>query len=546
MVITRLRLLNMAQFTHRVNLANVGFPFVSRELGRTVLVSNNRNTPTNEASNQPEILYAHNVMPTVRGLTAVRYQASMDAITGADATTEMVRVLPMLSNYDTAVCSSGYRALIGLVDSATSKKIYMSRGTGSGVTWTLALNYASLYNYDKLSVATVNGRSFLFIANTVVYVIDHLTDLLVQVFPVGAPFAYSGLLDSHGYMIMWGCHSEIAWSSLINPLDFAPSTITGAGNGNVEGLKGRINFCIPTANGFLIFSDDNIVEAIYTGNKQFPFKFVPVRGSLGNDTVELVTKDTDADRHYSYSQMGGLTAIASSKAELILPEVTDFLETGFFEDYDTTTDTFTYTGIESANLRKKLTLVANRYLVISYGDIFDADVNLVNYMTHAIIYDLSLKKIGKIKYNHTAVFEDFTRSPRGSYAHSRNNIGLLSNDGKVVRLGFNESNTTRDGVLILGKYQYVRDRHLVLQKVELETFDTKVLPFGSFTCKDLPSLNGASFETAVEGTETITELADLHIHSFAFQSSAKNHGIVFIGDFDLTTIELLFTIGGRR
>ena len=52
-----------------------------------------------------------------------------------------------------------------------------------------------------------------------------------------------GITQSTGYMIAW-TKNTVAWSSTIDPTDFVPDSLTGAGGGGVEEVKGAINYCI--------------------------------------------------------------------------------------------------------------------------------------------------------------------------------------------------------------------------------------------------------------------------------------------------------------
>ena len=85
----------MAQFNHRLNLKKAAFPMLSSELGRTVLVPNSKEASTGEDANEPEILYMHNVMPTSRGLQSVGFKDIIPAPTGGDATTKIIKAIPL-------------------------------------------------------------------------------------------------------------------------------------------------------------------------------------------------------------------------------------------------------------------------------------------------------------------------------------------------------------------------------------------------------------------------------------------------------------------
>ena len=58
----------------------------------------------------------------------------------------------------------------------------------------------------------------------------------------------------------------------------------------------------------------------------------------------------------------------------------------------------------------------------------------------------------------------------------------------------------------------------------------------------MPTLDGRNTSSLVTGTET----SGVGYREFALRSSGKNHSLAFIGEFILNTIELLFTVNGRR
>ena len=85
---------------------------------------------------------------------------------------------------------------------------------------------------------------------------------------------------------------------------------------------------------------------------------------------------------------------------------------------------------------KKVKLVASRYLVISYG-VFE--------FTHAIIYDLALKRLGKVKITHADVFEYVGEQTEAS----KESIAFLLGTGEVKTLDFSAT-ADASGVLVLG------------------------------------------------------------------------------------------------
>lgn len=73
----------------------------------------------------------------------------------------------------------------------------------------------------------------------------------------------------------------IAWSSLIDPTDFTPSLVTGAGGGAVQGAKGDIVCCVSHTIGLVIYTNQNAVAAPTSGNARYPFNFRELVASGG-------------------------------------------------------------------------------------------------------------------------------------------------------------------------------------------------------------------------------------------------------------------------
>jgi len=539
----------MAQFDHRIDLKKAQFPMLTSELGRTVLLSNNRNTPTNEEPNVPEVLYCHNVMPTDRGMQSVGFKPIMTAPGSGGASVLFKKVLHIENVENSTAAGIWYNDRPAMLAYTTEPLNNLYVNLYGATTWILEPTVSGS-NLIEPSVSNVKGASYVLIRPNVVVAADNLGSLNIKAF-IGSPFsAIEGITESNGYLIAWGADATssvnstlIAWSSLINPLDLTPSAVTGAGNGKPEGAKGEILFCAPNSKGFLVYCKNNVVAAVYTGNKQFPFKFTPVEGSKGSDTRfidvsgfpnlnSLIAYDTDSYGQFMYSELGGMQIVNSIKAETLLPEVTDFLAGRLVEDFNETTKVFSITEVATDELMlKRIAFIGTRYLIISYG---------INEYTHALIYDLALEKMGKVKITHVDVFEHRQVKLGTSFRDlAKESIAFMANDGSVSVMSFNPVDTTRTGALILGKYQHHRGRHLILQGVTAENVDAA----DSFTFTDMVSLDGRNISSLVTGVETVGTVG---FREFKLLSSARNHSLAFIGEFILSTIELLYSIGGSR
>jgi hypothetical protein len=198
-------------------------------------------------------------------------------------------------------------------------------------------------------------------------------------------------------------------------------------------------------------------------------------------------------------------------------------------------------------------------VVISYGK--------TTAYTHALIYDITFKRWGKLRLNHVDVFSfeapdlyglisytqllnvnalytalyDLTYSDLlvGNYNPStvpKQTIGLLQADGTIYTANFDIKQTNNLGVLLLGKFQFVRDHFIQLHTIEVENVQPTAT---DFLCSVLPTLDGKNFVAAVNPTATLVN-TDLY-RRYGFHTSAKNLSALFTGTFYMSSIELWFS-----
>jgi hypothetical protein len=522
----------MTQIAYRGNLSSAFFPFISEFQGKTVIVpgqDNNFNRQLQSAADLdkdigiPQLYYCHNVLPNGNGIQSVGYEN---------------RIGP------TYLPTSPLTRAFNVRDDSLGRKAYMMSGTN--VLWIVedeiagyrpplggyndGVNFITfppnLQDY-QITTAHVAGVTYIYINNTICLVYDFVNNVFnAQPLAGLSVYAIIGLTESNGYLIAYSANS-VAWSSTILATDFVPSLQTGAGGGSVEGIKGNITCCSPTSNGFTVFTQVNAVSVLYTGNSRYPFQFSECLGSGGVASLERVTYEADSGYNYVYTSRG-FQIIQSKSAQTVFADLTDFLAGQYFEDFDEITGTFTYQTL-STPLMKKLTLVAARYLVVSYG---------INSLTHALVYDVVQKRFGKLKVPHTDCFEyellseDVSDIPKKS-------IAFLQQDGTVKVVNFAVSFVNRNGVAFLGKYQYVRSRELQMQTVSFENPTVG----GIFGCNCWSSWDG---KNTAKQTEGIIISSGRNTITYGFDSVVgENHSLLVVGCFNLTTIELAFNVHGR-
>jgi hypothetical protein len=523
----------MAQVAYRGNLSSAYFPLVSRFHGRTVIVPGSDNNFSRQLQSSadldkdigiPQVYYCHNVMPTGQGYLSVGYEQRVAAV---DGTNKGITQEITMRDDNYVGGSKGY-----FMVSPGGFYYVLNETAGYAGMASQYWDGAALQNFPSLAGiqitrAHVNGKTYIYIAGVGCFYWDFANQrFVIQTLTGLTASAIVGITESRGYMIAYSSNA-VAWSSLLDPTDFTPSLQTGAGGGQVQSIKGVITCGAPTSNGFILYTAQNAVAVLYTNNAQYPFNFNECIGAGGISTLERVTFDSDSGNNYAYTSYG-MQVIKAKSAETILADVTDFLAGQYFEDFNEATLAFEY-SILTSPMQKKLTFIADRYLVISYG---------ISSLTHALVYDAVQKRFGKLKVNHVACFQYDLLTDLVSDI-PRKSIAFVSSAGTISVVNFAVAFTNRSGVLLLGKYQYVRSKKLALQEATLEN-PTKG---GTFACYDFVSADGKNYSQKVAGT--VLSASD-DSASYGFGSpDGQNHSLMLIGCFNMNTVELAFNVTGR-
>lgn len=510
----------MAQITYRASLDSEFIPMRSDLLGRTVIVrgadaktaaqATSTSAAQDDASSKnPQIFYAHNVVPTAEGLQSVGF----DIVAAASGLAfDFTAAYPL---YDGA----GNTGLLGVT--ASGSLYVMEYGQN---TWT---SVGSSTAGAEVTTAFVSGVTYIYVEYTECFKYDFSTHALVSVTLTGLTAAtIRGIVGHAGYLLAYS-DDALAWSSTIDPTDFLPSLATGAGGGGVEGARGKISAAVPVYGGIIFFTESNAVSAIFQNNTRYPFSFTEITGAGGVPGPGFVSYDTNAGATYAYTTFG-LQSLTLRQANSVFPAVTDFLSGNTFEDFDTSTLTFTSQTTTQAVL-KRLAVIAGRYLLISYG---------TSSLTHAIFVDTALKGFGKIKIAHADCFP-FALYGQEVVELARKSIGFLGADGSIRVVNFDLGADSSESVLILGKYQYVRSRLLTLETVALESVQDPA----TFEMYDLRTMDGATFLPA---TAAVLRSSSARIATYAVHKVALNHSIVCIGKLNAVSLLLTFVPAGSR
>lgn len=527
----------MSQIVYRGNLSAKAFPLISDFQGRTIIVPGpdntfNRSLTSSEDIDKdvgvPIVLYMHNCLPAPYGFSSVGYEQLIPPVIPAVSTFTSVQLLR--SN----AISSGVNG---------PRFYFAPKADGTHFTyilgatkWVAVSTIVPFTSTTQISYATLQGISYIYFQGIGCYKWDSVLNTLVSVTLSGLNVAnIIGVTTYQGYMVAWD-QSNVYWSSVLdidptlNSVDFVPSLTTGAGNLRPEGARGPITVVLPATFGMAVYTTANIVSAIYSGNSRYPFNFKEVVSSGGLASADLVTYDANTGNQYAYTTSGFQTVTATA-TQTLFPEVTDFLAGQRLEDYDENSMTFSQQTL-TVPMKKKLISVADRYLVMSYG---------ATALTHAIIYDMAQKRFGKLKFPHVTCFEYEYLDPALADA-PRKSLAFLKEDGSVYIMNPSVTFGNSKGVILLGKFQYVRSRVLTLEQMEFQTVgNNQSCIVWDWTSNAGGTLDSCTRTQLYDATENNERQRIMKAHQ-----TAVNHCLMLVGGFSLASYVLTFHIGGRR
>ena len=230
--------------------------------------------------------------------------------------------------------------------------------------------------------------------------------------------------------------------------------------------------------------------------------------------------------------------------------LTDYLtRTREHSVFNYTTNSFADASVSSVKPRVYVHL--NRFILISVNGngSFNPLADPVNTFSHVIIYDLTLRRYGRLKIDHKGLFTVRNLST----ALTENIVFIETGTNKLKILHFDVSEQTtlpggmsyiaQAGVFVLGKLQYVRSRMLRLELIDIEnTRNATINPTRNFSLFILPCLDGRNFDAAVTPTETYNSGS---VTKYATHVTALNHSLLCKGAFNLSTIECMFNTSGQ-
>ena len=550
----------MAQIEAGVNLQAASFPMVPQFMGRSVLISNtdqqvdaatigkegSTQQPA-EHGNMPHAYYMYNVVPTSQGYKSVAYTK----ITGAPRTALGAIIPVTFSTIFPVRDSNENRGFLGVT--VDFRSFIFSNITKR---WIEATPVSQ--NTSDISVAFVTGSTYVCYSKFNIFTIDLINSLLVPATLSGVVNAnVLSIASSNNYLLLQD-GNIVYWSSSLNASDFVPSLSTGAGSGTPTAIGGKIVAMFPLSTGFAIYTTTNIITASFSGNIRYPWIFKEANNGAGVSGAEVISYGDDGT-NYAWTS-AGLLKVALSGCTPVLPNVTDFLSGRVFAEFNTATKDIDYEYIAS-DLKVHLLYSSARFVVISYGK---------TSLTHAIIYDLALKRFGKLKIDHVNAFElnilsdgtqltyqdllDFATAygdlSDTSYAElatitnkaasPKRTLAFLQADGSILVALFDIGNFNSNAVLLLGKYQLLRANTTIFEGVKLEDTDPDNTNFAvtiqsSYDGKNIGKTTATTLRTSAP-----------NFREYGCHVTALNHSVLIEGAFNLVQANILVHKGGRR
>lgn len=530
----------------RLNVTAANFPLLSSLHGRSLLTkapTDSNYVVTNAYGGAsadrdvgiPTFMYMHNVMPTITGVVSVGYK---NLTNGTDATCKDVYPLRTCEEY---------------------RHMYQPTTTNNwlltGNTWKSIGGFA---NDKQVTYAHIHKATYICHANSFVQKLDEASEELELVFFKGMQTnKLEGITHANNYLIGY-TGDTIYYSSVLDSEEFTPTLKTLAGSIIPLHVRGRIVYCLPIFNGFMIFTAVNMVRATYSGNNDMPFHFMEVPNSGGVKSLAHVSHDNNYESFVAWTSKGlQLIPKENGGAEQLFPEVTDFFTSHIFEDYIGSTakrsstnesgvwssETETWATIPEGydelkqtvfdgELNIKVAVIASRYIVLSYS------LPETDGYTHALVYDVSFKRWGKLRVAHRDCFE-LDQADYTEYKFEANHqIAFLRKDGVIFTLDMNEATTDLDSVLFFGKIEHSRNKITTLHSIEIENTLPEETELSILTSLDGKNSNPALYP--------LRQIDTKNLSLWRMRTTGINHTLKLLGTFNLVSIQGMVTLGGSR
>lgn len=569
----------MAVNRFKVALNAARFPLVSTKATRAVFIPGLDAAPRTPKSfmgadesvdyDLSQVIYGENIMPTAAGINSVGYSQIVVPTVNSD----FDQIFALRDADENTVLYSPaagknyiYDAVAGLWSTTTFLTIH-----GAVIAPTSPNTEATA----KVSYAYVDGKTFVCYSR-LLKTATPATDASIlfwnpttqALIPAGAlianlPFAageIDGISASNGYLLVWS-GITVAWAAFNGTaFDFdiyLNGEYTGSGYQIPEDVQGPITAIVSLPGGFLMFTTKNAIASSYhsqTISTPWVFREVPNAGGISG--YEQATVEGSLGVTIAYTTTG-VQRISLNSAEESYPDVSDFIAGRFIESYNAGTRTVSGSAV-STDFYTKLTAVANRYLVLSYGTTAGA-------FDFALVYDMALKRWGRLNiahrdcfyYSYGAITTGLTYSMLGAVSYDGSALttyaaaGTISNPNVSAQHGLaflletgevkiadwsNGNRAVQDtGVAVIGRVQLTRAGFSQFNRVEAEG-----MVDGDIAIQ--PSYDGKTL-AATEDLYVITQSGDyMEAGSLV---DCKNFNLLVTGTFSLSTLIIEATTSGK-
>lgn len=562
----------MAQITYRCNLSAKGFPFTIGDVGRTVILPGPDQNFNRQVVGQgdedkdvgiPQAYFLQNTLPTEQGYQSVRIGGPVITGTGSGLGTYCDLIFFPIGAVNNviglAVIAQGAFNWVIRSLQTTSFPNWGTYGTDQAVGGT-AYPLASFYP----TFAFIRNKIYLprpGVVNSILEYRSGPNDLNPTATTGG--FAFERLTASNGYMLGF-IGNQVYWSNPVNELDFVPSAVTGAGNGQIAEMKGQIVNIVSTLGGILIYCTGNIIYGQFTGNFRQPFAFKEIYGSAGIDFPWQCTTEYNNEEQFAWTTVG-VVRIYRGVAELLFGDSMQYYIRNKYAIYSPIANQLPFdadvpVGISAttAPYSRAIAFVAKRYIVLSYRPSTGVPPQTGRF-TYALVYDTVLGRWGKIQIDHVKVVTITLGSAGTTLEANTSVICFLAPNGDIYALDQRyDQNFTNPGALaspsaiVLGKFQYSRSRLLTLDQIDIEScaqYTTGVDDLTTSPVVILPSYDGKNFGTPIvpfRASGPGTTAGARGLATYKCRVTAINHSIVLRGGFNVSSVVLKFHVNGQR
>ena len=379
------------------------------------------------------------------------------------------------------------------------------------------------------------------------------------------------ICNAQGYLVV-ASKNKVAYALLANSQfnfeEYKDGSVTGSGTRIPEDLNGEITALRAVPGGFIVFSEHNAVAAFYSSsNFAVPWNFRGISGAGGLRNVRSVSQDHVRGTVFATTS-AGLQEITLNSAKSIDPAFDDYLSGKIFELYRYDTNQIQQLRV-SSNIVTRCTLIGARYVVVSCG------INFVSQFEIAYVYDMQLKRWGKIRKFHSDALQlsdvesarplrvsdllgytiaeryvgvtvaSLVTTPNVAISEYRQKIGLMLPTGEVQQVYVSQGDPSDDeteAVLRIAPIKVSRSKnitvHTALVDGVMDSPDSQLIL--------QPSYDGRNWEEAPASDfwQKISQEGDnLRYGGYL---TAHSVALTLRGKFNASTLEVEFSMEGTR